>query len=88
MTDPDGSTGKDADKIAETFSSADCAVETCEIARCTVEVCDIACSKPERSLEDYDRAIARGPLHSGKHSPRVVTFSTCDETKSCSIKRK
>ncbi len=67
-------TAKVARKIEATLSSADCSVEACDIARRTVEVCDIACSKPEQSLADYDKVIASGPLHGGKHSPKVVTL--------------
>lgn len=60
----DGHSANVAKRIAAVLERSDCAVELCDIAR----------TDPQRPIGEYDGVVVGGPLHWGKHAPKLTQF--------------
>ena len=60
----DGHTTRIADRMADAIRGPECAVDVCDIAR----------EKPQRPVSEYVGVIVGGPLHGGKHAPKLSRF--------------
>lgn len=66
FTTDDGHTAKIAERIALKLRENDC----------SVEVCDLVHAWPELPVHEYKGVISGGPLHRGKHHPKLFKFAT------------